>query len=83
MLKLVNILRSDDIAAAHFLHAFVCMFSQADFGLARQRDAYAESDMTVAGTSFYQAPEVVHGKYSTTVDVWSIGVVLLQLMVLG
>ena len=27
VLKLVNILRSDDIAAAHFLHAFVCMFS--------------------------------------------------------
>ena len=61
----------------------LCVCSQADFGLARQRDAYAESDMTVAGTSFYQAPEVAHGKYTDSIDVWSIGVVFLQLMALG
>ena len=52
----------------------------ADFGLARQ----GTTCRTQAGTWLYMAPEVFTGRsYGPKIDVWSVGVVILQLLLKG
>lgn len=46
----------------------------ADFGLSRTLKA--PDHLTVVGTPYYLAPEMISGKYSPLCDMWSLGVVL-------
>lgn len=58
----------------------VCKIS--DFGISRKsNNIYSNSDMTMRGTVFWMAPEMVdtaHG-YSAKVDIWSLGCVVLEM----
>lgn len=58
----------------------VCKIS--DFGISRKsNDIYCNSDMTMRGTVFWMAPEMVDTKqgYSAKVDIWSLGCVVLEM----
>ncbi|CCK68621.1 mitogen-activated protein kinase kinase kinase BCK1 KNAG_0B01780 [Huiozyma naganishii CBS 8797] len=58
----------------------VCKIS--DFGISRKsKDIYSNSDMTMRGTVFWMAPEMVDTKqgYSAKVDIWSLGCVVLEM----
>lgn len=61
-------------------HDGVCKIS--DFGISkRSNNIYTNSDMTMRGTVFWMAPEMVdtaHG-YSAKVDIWSLGCVVLEM----
>ena len=61
-----------------------------DFGISkRSRDIYANNaEMSMQGTIFWMAPEVIHNViknqkqgYSAKVDVWSLGCVILEMFV--
>jgi len=53
-----------------------------DFGLAKRSDRYLQSFKTIVGTPYFIAPEVIEGNYSSSCDIWSVGVVL-HLMLAG
>lgn len=58
----------------------VCKIS--DFGISRQsQDIYSNHDMTMRGTVFWMAPEMVDTTqgYSAKVDIWSLGCVVLEM----
>lgn len=58
----------------------ICKIS--DFGISRRsKDIYSNSDMTMRGTVFWMAPEMVDTKqgYSAKVDIWSLGCVVLEM----
>lgn len=58
----------------------VCKIS--DFGISKKsKDIYSNSDMTMRGTVFWMAPEMVDTKqgYSAKVDIWSLGCVVLEM----
>lgn len=64
----------------------VCKIS--DFGISKKsRDIYAnDAEMSMQGTIFWMAPEVIHNVihnnkqgYSAKVDVWSLGCVVLEM----
>ena len=58
----------------------VCKIS--DFGISRKsNDIYSNSEMTMRGTVFWMAPEMVDTKqgYSAKVDIWSLGCIVLEM----
>ncbi|CAI4043635.1 hypothetical protein SKDZ_10G1190 [Saccharomyces kudriavzevii ZP591] len=58
----------------------ICKIS--DFGISRKsKDIYSNSDMTMRGTVFWMAPEMVDTKqgYSAKVDIWSLGCIVLEM----
>ncbi|SCU78732.1 LAME_0A05556g1_1 [Lachancea meyersii CBS 8951] len=58
----------------------ICKIS--DFGISKKSsNVYTNSDMTMRGTVFWMAPEMVDTKqgYSAKVDIWSLGCVVLEM----
>ncbi|KAL6940228.1 hypothetical protein ACO0QE_004124 [Hanseniaspora vineae] len=58
----------------------VCKIS--DFGISKKsKNIYSNADMTMRGTVFWMAPEMVDTKqgYSAKVDIWSLGCVVLEM----
>jgi len=52
-----------------------------DFGLAKKLDPKGGRTFSLVGTLYYLAPEVIRGNgYGTTVDIWSLGVMLFELV---
>ncbi|AMD19341.1 HBR440Cp [Eremothecium sinecaudum] len=71
-----------DLKADNILldNAGVCKIS--DFGISRQsNNIYSNSEMTMRGTVFWMAPEMVDTTqgYSAKVDIWSLGCVVLEM----
>ncbi|QLL33829.1 hypothetical protein HG536_0F01540 [Torulaspora globosa] len=59
----------------------ICKIS--DFGISRKsQDIYSNSEMTMRGTVFWMAPEMVDTAqgYSAKVDIWSVGCVVLEML---
>ncbi|KAI5158817.1 interleukin-1 receptor-associated kinase 4 [Manis pentadactyla] len=71
-----------DIKSANILldEAFTAKVS--DFGLARASDKFAQTVMTstVVGTTAYMAPEALRGEITPRSDIYSFGVVLLEII---
>ena len=54
-----------------------------DFGVSRKLEGCADLAQTRIGTPYYLPPEICQGvKYSFGCDVWSLGVLLHELMTL-
>lgn len=54
-----------------------------DFGIAKVLNCTLEKAMTMIGTPYYLSPEIVRGKpYSYKSDIWSLGVLLFEMMAL-
>lgn len=63
-----------------FIHPESGEFKLGDFGLARYLDP-EESELTIAGTDSYMAPEVAHGEeYGPDADLYSLGLVMYRLL---
>jgi len=53
----------------------------ADFGYAAQLTQEQQKRRTVVGTPYWMAPELIRGQdYSFKVDVWSLGIMLMEMM---
>ncbi|OHT13588.1 hypothetical protein TRFO_03353 [Tritrichomonas foetus] len=69
-----------DIKAANILITTDCEIKIADFGVSRQFDAGACQTMTIVGTPYWMAPEVISGtSYSFPADIWSVGITAVEL----
>ncbi|PVZ97492.1 hypothetical protein BB558_006551 [Smittium angustum] len=73
-----------DIKSANILVEETGICKLSDFGISKKNDyskAYdANSRMSVQGSIFWIAPEVIKGsKYSAKVDIWSLGCVLIEM----
>ena len=54
-----------------------------DFGIARILDFTNANAQTFVGTLFYMSPErLANKKYTTTADIWALGMILLELITL-
>jgi len=61
------------------LDGHICL---ADFGLSKEVEDEEKMQHTACGTPTYSAPEVLEGSdYNKSIDYWSLGIVLYQLMV--
>lgn len=77
-----NILHRDIKAQNIFItEKAICKLG--DFGISRQLNPKDPKAMTACGTPFFMAPEVAMGmQYDCKADVWAIGVVLYELIML-
>mmetsp|Transcript_18607 Transcript_18607/g.32578 ORF Transcript_18607/g.32578 Transcript_18607/m.32578 type:complete len:540 (+) Transcript_18607:44-1663(+) len=51
-----------------------------DFGLSTHFDG-EDMDQANCGTSYYKAPELLKGSYDSKCDIWSLGVIVFQLLI--
>ena len=51
-----------------------------DFGLSRDMKGTGGLLMTLVGSPYYMAPEIIAGQYGSEVDEWSLGVILYILL---
>ena len=55
-----------------------------DFGVSRVLERTVDLAATVVGTPYYMPPEICnHNKYNSKCDIWSLGVILFELMTLN
>lgn len=64
-----------------FSHVTDCTIDKADFGLARAFGIPVRSYTHEVVTLWYRAPDVLMGsrKYSTPVDIWSVGCIFAEM----
>lgn len=67
-------IKPENVLVQHWRSDSVCI-KLADFGLSKQSD-YLQ---TRCGTAIYAAPEILSGRYTPLVDIWSVGVLLVRL----
>jgi len=68
-----------DLKPANVVYFPGKIFKIADFGVAKFM-ALASSGHTLVGTPFYCAPEVFSGNYSWSADIYSFGVIFLEIL---
>lgn len=69
-----------DIKAANLLLTGDLQIKIADFGVSRQFDSNGDNTVTIVGTPYWMAPEVIRGvPYSYSADVWSIGMTAVEM----
>ena len=72
-----------DLKPSNLLVNGDCSLRMCDFGLARESDASLSAALTeYVVTRWYRAPEVLlsGGRYTSTIDVWSVGCILAELL---
>ena len=69
-----------DIKAANILLNSQGEVKICDFGVARKFDSGCQETMTIVGTPYWMAPEVVQGmKYSYPADIWAVGITAVEM----
>lgn len=69
-----------DIKAANLLLTGDLEIKIADFGVSRQFDSNGSNTVTIVGTPYWMAPEVICGvPYSYPADIWSIGMTAVEM----
>jgi cell division cycle 2-like protein len=78
-----NYVMHRDLKPANILYNNKGQLKICDFGLARQFSAFPKDYTQMVVTLWYRAPELLLGtrKYSSAVDVWSVGCIMAQLLI--
>jgi len=72
-----------DLKSANVFLTADAMIKLGDFGLSRSLSTFTHFAQTVVGTPHYMAPEVLSSSpYAHAADVWSVGIILFELLTL-